>query len=210
MYVSQLALLKRSELQPTAQYSVSLFLLPSSSVPPFPHPFCPPPPPSLFCHFYSPPLFPSSLCVSSRSLPTLSSPPPFPHTLLSSFSLFSLSLPSLPLLPHSPLPLLSLSPHPSCVQSANSFLTKFHDKRNETGLPTSDFAGITFDAVYAAALALNVSIPILESNFSLKLENFEFGNVNLAMKFAAVVRQSLADLNFTGVSVSSDKFNYSN
>ena len=63
--------------------------------------------------------------------------------------------------------------------------------------------------MYAAARALNVSIPILESNFRLKLEDFEFGNVSLSAKFASVVTQSLAEVNFTGVSVSSDKFQHS-
>ena len=64
----------------------------------------------------------------------------------------------------------------------------------------SDFAAPTFDTVYAAALALHKSIPALESGF--KLENFTFGNLNESEQFASVVRDNLAETNFSGVSVS--------
>ena len=103
--------------------------------------------------------------------------------------------------PSSPTSSCPLTRHTLRLQTAGTFADQYKQEleKNEN-INASDFAGPTFDAVYAAAIALNDSIPILGPD--LKLEDFNFGDLNSSKQFASVIRRNLAKVNFSGVSVS--------
>ena len=63
------------------------------------------------------------------------------------------------------------------------------------------FSATTFDAVYAAAWTMNVSIPELTAA-GLSLENYTFENSERSKNYSDILEKHLKDINFTGVSVS--------
>ena len=63
------------------------------------------------------------------------------------------------------------------------------------------FSATTFDAVYAAALTMNNSLPELAAA-NLTLEDFTFENSDKPKEFARILEKHLINISFTGVSVS--------
>ena len=64
-----------------------------------------------------------------------------------------------------------------------------------------EYALTSFDAVFAAALAMNNSMPQLEE-MGLKLEEFDFLDTNTSAQFERVIHKELIKVQFQGISVS--------
>ena len=88
------------------------------------------------------------------------------------------------------------------LQSTDTFIDNYKVALEDyNNLYFTEYGLSAFDAVYVAALGMNVSVHQLR-NEGLTLEGFQFGDFNSSAVYADILRETTGKVAFHGVAVS--------